>query len=181
MKVQLALLFRLSFLLIFFTLLQAPLNAKRVYPGDRIGGVETHFSWGKAKKQKLRKRGPNPKKYKNGAGPIWPSVLLWYLLIPLGIIALFAAAFWTGLISLAFWYVALGLSAIWLGISGIVFFPIQYVGLPLGMAGVVFGLIFSNPLIMTAGIALLLASIIAFGSMALMFLLGTSKYQPKAK
>lgn len=181
MKVQLALVFRLSFLLVFFTLLQAPLNAKRVYPEDRIERIEKQSFWGKFKKQRLRKRGPNPKKYKNGAGPTWPAILVWYVLIPLGIIALFTAAFWTGVLSLPFWYAALGLSAIWLGISGIVFFPIQYVGMPLGMAGVVLGLILSNPLLMTAGIALLLASIIALGSMALMFLIGTRKYQPKAK
>ncbi len=167
------------------------MEAKRVLPEDywSTKKVRKHRLWGKQApkpKSSFRLRfkkdaKPMPPEYKNGAGPVWPAVLLWYVFIPLGIIALFLLTFALDLTMGWLWFLALGLGALWLGISGIVFFPIQYIGLPLGMAGVILGLIMSNPLLLTAGIALIIAATIAFASMALMFLVGTRKYQPKAK
>jgi cation transport ATPase len=187
MNSTVSLLFRLSFLVCLFTLLQAPLNAKRVLPQDRVSSRDYKTSvLKKRKKQKLIKfsfrKKPRPKKYKNGAGPVWPSVLLWYVLIPLGIIGLFVAAFLMAPVSMLLWYIALAASVVWLAVSGIVFFPIQYVGLLGGMATILASLIYFNSIfVLTAGIALVLAAIFALSYMVLMFLIGTRKYQPKYK
>jgi hypothetical protein len=129
----------------------------------------------KVKKQKKKRRSPKADKGK-GNDNAFGAFMFWWVLVPLTIIA----SLTLGLIFLGpFWYVGLGLFAIWAGISGIVFFPIQYIGLPLGMALIVYGLIVGFPLIWTAGIALVFAAIFALAYMVLMFMIGTRKNQPE--
>lgn len=130
---------------------------------------------GKVERKKAKKKSPNKKKCKD-KNAILPFIL-WWILAPICIAAIIALAFILPLPIL--WYIGLGLFTVWAGVSGIVFFPIQYIGLPLGMAVIIYGLITGAVLIWTAGIALVFAAFFAFAFMALMFTIGTRKNQPK--
>ena len=130
----------------------------------------------KSKLKKLKKRisFPKLKKSENTLA----SAILWYGVVPLTIAAAIALSFLIpGLGWL--WFAGLGLFAIWGGVNGIVFFPLQFAGLPLGMALIIYGLIIKSFLLWTIGIALVVAALFAFSFMVLMFTIGTRKYQPK--
>lgn len=139
----------------------------------------------RAKKQKKRnKRRRNI--HKNPKDSLVLPVLFWWVLMPLLIIGLFAVFFLTPFFF--FWWIALGVFTIWAAISGIVFFPIQYIAFPGGMLLIVLSLILKSGLdatvfllLLSTGVGLLLVAMFAFAFMALMFLMGTRKYQPKAK
>jgi len=129
-----------------------------------------------SKTRKIKKRNPHPKPKKTDSNIL--SAILWYGFIPLAIVAVIALSFLIpGLFWL--WFAGLGLFAIWAGVNGIVFFPLQFAGLPLGMALIIFGLIVKSFIFWTFGIALVFAALFAFSFMVLMFTIGTRKNQPK--
>ena len=130
----------------------------------------------KAKISKVKKRIPKLKLKKTDNKVLY--AIFWYGLMPLSIVTLIALSFLIpGLGWL--WFAGLGLFAIWAGVNGIVFFPLQFAGLPLGMALIIFGLIVKSFIFLTFGIALVFAALFAFSFMVLMFTIGTRKNQPK--
>lgn len=135
---------------------------------------QTEIRKSKIKKFKKRTHYPNHKKSEN----TFLSAIFWYGVVPLTIAAAITLSFLIpGLGWL--WFAGLGLFAIWAGVNGIVFFPLQFAGLPLGMALIIYGLIIKSFLLWTFGIALVLAALFAFSYMVLMFTIGTRKNQPK--
>ncbi len=129
-------------------------------------------------RQAKKKKKPSPKGKRE---PLAGAVLFWWVFMPLAIVGLFLATF---LIPLPFlWWAALGLLFVWAGVSGIVFFPIQYFGLPLGIAGIIIGLIVKDAaisfILLSLGGTLFAIALFAFAFMALMFTIGTRKHQPK--
>ena len=161
-------------------MLQSPSKAEAagIFPSNYSREFHTESAvTGQGQKVKKQKKKNIPKAAKSkGNDNAFGALIFWWVLVPLMIIA----SLTLGIIFLGpFWYIGLGLFAIWAGISGIVFFPIQYIGLPLGMALIVYGLIVSFPFFWTLGIALVFAAIFALAYMVLMFMIGTRKNQPK--
>jgi hypothetical protein len=148
-------------------------NALSVYPTNPpTEKTETR----QAKISKIKKRFHKPKFKKSDNTLI--SAIFWYGFIPLTIAAVIILSFLIpGLTWL--WFAGLGLFAIWGGVNGIVFFPLQFAGLPLGMALIIYGLIIKSLLLWTFGLALVFAALFAFSFMVLMFTIGTRKNQPK--
>jgi hypothetical protein len=130
----------------------------------------------KSKIKKFKKRSPYPNHKKSDSTLI--SAIFWYGFMPLTIAAAITLSFLIPGLGLL-WFAGLGLFAIWTGVNGIVFFPLQFAGLPLGMALIIYGLIIKSLLLWTLGIALVLAALFAFSFMVLMFTIGTRKNQPK--
>lgn len=135
---------------------------------------QTEIRKSKIKKFKKRISYPKLKKSENTLA----SAIFWYGFMPLTIAAAITLSFLIPGLGLL-WFVGLGLFAIWAGVNGIVFFPLQFAGLPLGMALIIYGLIIKSLLLWTFGIALVLAALFAFSFMVLMFTIGTRKNQPK--
>ncbi len=161
-------------------MLQSPSKAEAagIFPSNYSREFHTEsVVTGQGQKVKKQKKKNIPKTAKSkGNDNAFGALIFWWVLVPLMIIA----SLTLGIIFLGpFWYIGLGLFAIWAGISGIVFFPIQYIGLPLGMALIVYGLIVSFPFFWTLGIALVFAAIYALAYMVMMFMIGTRKNQPK--
>ena len=130
----------------------------------------------KSKIKKFKKISPYPNHKKSDSTLI--SAIFWYGFMPLTIAAAITLSFLIPGLGLL-WFAGLGLFAIWTGVNGIVFFPLQFAGLPLGMALIIYGLIIKSLLLWTLGIALVLAALFAFSFMVLMFTIGTRKNQPK--
>jgi len=171
------------FLLLISFLLLAPqgIEAAGVVPSAQQASSVQGFSVDgqKVKEKKAKKKRHSPKKNKGKDAAI-PALLFWWAFMPLLIIGLITGSFLLGTVFLwPLWIAGLGVFGLWAGISGAVFFPIQYVGLPLGMAIIVLGLITQSILLWTAGLGLLFAALFAFSFMVLMFLIGTRKNQPK--
>jgi hypothetical protein len=163
----------LLLILALMTLNFSPLTASGVYP---VKPIAEKSEIKNSKVVKLKKR--IPKNTKKKAESTVLSAIIWYGLIPAAFLTIIVLSFiLPGLGWL--WFAGLGLFAIWAGVSGIVFFPIQFAGLPLGMASIIYGLIIKSILVWTFGIALVLAALFAFSFMVLMFTIGTRKNQPK--
>jgi hypothetical protein len=147
--------------------------ASGVFP---IKPLQENTELKKAKSSKFKKRIPKNNHKKAESKTL--SAIFWYGFMPLSIIALLTLSFlipgfgWL-------WFAGLSLFGIWAGVNGVVFFPLQFAGLPLGMAMIIYGIIIKSILVSTIGIALVFAALFAFSFMVLMFTVGTRKYQPK--
>jgi hypothetical protein len=166
----------MKYLLMILALLSlnfSTVSASEVYP---VKPLTEKSEIQKSKLGKFKKR--IPKKAKKIAESTVLSAILWYGFIPAAFLTLIILSFLLpGLGWL--WFAGLGLFSIWAAVNGVVFFPLQFAGLPLGMATIIYGLIIKSMFVWTFGIALVIAALFAFSFMVLMFTIGTRKNQPK--
>jgi hypothetical protein len=163
----------LLLLLTLLTLNYSTVNATALFP---VKPLQEKMEVKESKSSKFKKRIPK-KNHKKSENTVL-SAVFWYGFMPLSIIALITLSFVIpGLGWL--WFAGLGLFGIWAGVNGVVFFPLQFAGLPLGMALVIYGIIIKSMFLLTFGMALVFAALFAFSFMVLMFTIGTRKNQPK--